>query len=149
MNSWQRWAGVFFLAVAAVVLYQAIGVLHVTEGGLPGSGFMPLGVGILLAALSVALVVTHRGRDRERVPFWERGAWHKPLVALVMTALFIVVFDEVGAITSVAVLVTGWLWLVGKKSIPVSLGTGLATAAVVWVVFARLLQTPFPRGLVL
>jgi hypothetical protein len=149
MNSWQRGAGAFFLAVAAVVLWQAASVLRVTEDGLPGSGFMPLVVGLLLAALSVALIVVHRGRDRERVPFWEGRAWLQPLLALGMTALFIVVFDEVGAITSVGVLVAGWLRLVGRKPVPVALGTGAATAGVVWLVFARLLQTPFPRGLVL
>lgn len=149
MNSWQRWAGVFFLAVSAVVLHQSVTALHVTEGGQPGSGFMPFGVGALLAVLSVALLVTHRRRDAERAPFWEARAWLRPLVAVGMTALFIVVFDEVGAIASVAVLVTGWLWLVGRKSAPVALGTGVATAAVVWVVFSRLLQTPFPDGLLL
>jgi hypothetical protein len=149
MNLWQRWAGVFFLAVSAVVLHQSLTVLHVTEGGQPGSGFMPLAVGVLLAVLSVALIVTHRGADRERARFWEARSWVRPAVAVAMTAIFIVVFDEVGAITSVAVLVTGWLWLVGRKSAPVALGTGLATAAVVYVVFARLLQTPFPDGLLL
>ena len=149
MNSWQRWAGVFFLAVAAVVLHQALTVLHVGEAGQPGSGLMPLAVGILLAALSVALILRHRRRDRERAPFWERRAWVRPLVAVAITALFVVVFDEVGAITSVAVLVAGWLWIVGRKRAPVAIGTGVATAAVVYVVFARLLQTPFPDGLLL
>ena len=147
MKSWQRWAGVFFLAVAAVVLYQSVKVLHVHEGGQPGSGFMPLGLGLLLAVLSIGLIVTARGRDREHVPFWEGRSWLQPLIAVAMTAVFIVVFDELGAITSVAVLVSGWLWLVGKKSIPVALGTGVATAAVIYAVFVRFLQTPFPDGL--
>ncbi len=149
MRSWQRWAGVFFLAVAAVVLHQSLAVLHVVEAGQPGSGFMPFALGVLLAVLSVALLFTSRGRDAERSPFWERGAWRTPLVAIAMTVVFIVVFDEVGAITSVALLVAGWLWLVGRKSIPVAIGTGAATAAVVYAVFVRLLQTPFPRGLLL
>ena len=149
MNSWQRWAAAFFLVVAAVVLHQSITVLHVLEGGQPGSGFMPLAVAILLAGLSVALLVAHRAPDRERVPLWEGRAWLQPLLAIAMTALFAVVFDEVGAITSVAVLVAGWLRLVGRKPVPVAVVTGLLTAAAVHVVFVRLLQTPFPRGLVL
>jgi hypothetical protein len=149
MNSWERWAGVFFLAVAGVVLHQSVAVLHVVEAGQPGSGFLPFGIGLLLAALSTGLVVTARGRDGERASFWEEGAWLRPLAAIGVTAAFIVVFDEVGAITSVAILVTGWLWLVGRKSIPVALGAGLATAAVVYAVFVQLLQTPFPDGLLL
>lgn len=149
MRSWQRWAGVFFLAVAAVVLHQSVAVLHVLEAGQPGSGFMPFVLGLLLSVLSTALIVTARGRDAERVAFWEGRSWLQPLFAIAMTAVFIVVFDEVGAITSVAILVAGWLWLVGRKSIPVALGTGVVTAAVVYAVFVRLLQTPFPKGLLL
>jgi hypothetical protein len=147
VNSWQRWAGLFFLGVAAVVLYQSLAVLHVREGGQPGSGFAPFALGLLLAALSLALVVTSRRPDAERVPFWEGRSWFRPLVAVAMTVVFIVVFDEVGAITSVAILVAGWLRFVGKKSVPVAVVTGVLTAAVVYAVFVRLLQTPFPRGL--
>ncbi len=148
MNAWYRYSGVFLLLVAAVVVEQSVWVLRVfEEDGQPGSGFLPLGLGIALAVLSVMLVVKHRARDAERRAFWEGRAWLQPLVGVVITAVFIVVFDDVGAMVSVAVLVTGWLWLVSKKSIAVSAVTGVLTAAVVYLVFERLLQTPFPRGL--
>jgi cobalamin synthase len=153
MSSWQRWAGAFFLAIAAVVLHQSVSVLHLSEAGQPGSGFVPFVLGVLLAVLSIALVVTSRPAPRApgagRAAFWEGRAWLQPLVAVAIVAVFIVVFDDIGAITSVALLVTGWLWLVGKRSLPVALATGIATAAVVWAVFVRLLQTPFPDGLLL
>ncbi len=45
------------------------------------------------------------------------------------------------------VLVTGWLLLVEHKGVVVSAATGLATGLVVYLVFDRFLQTPFPRGL--
>lgn len=147
MNSWYRHSGILLLLVALLVLQQSVFVLRIAEEGQPGSGFMPFGLGVALAALSIALIVKHRRRDAERRPFWERGAWSHPLLAVAITAAFIVVFDDVGAITSVAVLVAGWLWLVSKKSMAVSVVAGVLTAAVVYVVFERLLQTPFPRGL--
>ena len=56
-------------------------------------------------------------------------------------------FDDIGAITSVIVLVTGWLLLVERKSVLVSATTGILTGLVVYLVFDRFLQTPFPRGL--
>jgi cell division protein FtsW (lipid II flippase) len=146
VNAWYRNSGIFLLVVSGVVLQQSIFRLRIWEDGQPGSGFMPLLLGLALAGLSLALVVKHRARDAERRPFWEGGAWRYPLVAVAITAVFIVVFDDIGAMTSVAVLVTGWLWLVSKKSILVSAVTGVVTAAVVWVVFERFLQTPFPRG---
>jgi cell division protein FtsW (lipid II flippase) len=147
LRSWQRLSAVFFLVVAAVVLQQSIFVLRVLDHGQPGSGFMPLGLGIALAVLSAVLFLQNRARDEERVPFWRPRAWVQPLVAVGITAVFIVVFDDIGAITSVAVLVAGWLWLVGRKRFLVAAVTGLLTGAAVYVVFARLLQTPFPRGL--
>jgi putative tricarboxylic transport membrane protein len=147
LRSWQRLCAVFFLLVSLVVLHQSIWVLRVLDHGQPGSGFMPLGLGIVLAVLSLVLFVQNRTRDEERVRFWERRAWVQPLVAVAITAVFIVVFDDVGAITSVTVLVAGWLWLVGKKRFAVAAIAGALTGAAVYVVFARLLLTPFPRGL--
>lgn len=147
MRSWQRLCAVFFLGVAAVVVQQSLQVLRVLDHGQPGSGFMPLGLGIALALLAIALLVQNRRRDEARVPFWRKGGWVQPLVAVGIIAVFIVVFDDVGAITSVAVLVAGWLWLVGKKPLPVAAAAGLLAAACVYVLFGRLLQTPFPRGL--
>lgn len=147
MNAWQRWCGFFFLAIAAVVIQQSVWVLRLDDHGQPGSGFMPFGLGVLLAVLAIALIVKHRARDAERVRFWARRAWLQPLVAIAITAAFIVVFDDVGAMSSVVVLVTGWVWLVARKRVVVALATGLLTGAAVHLVFDRLLKTPFPRGL--
>jgi cell division protein FtsW (lipid II flippase) len=97
--------------------------------------------------LALALIVTNRGHDEQRVRFWEPRAWLQPLVGILITGVFIVVFDDIGAITSVAVLVTGWLWLVARKRVIVAVVTGVLTAATVYLVFDYLLKTPFPRGL--
>jgi hypothetical protein len=147
VNAWYRISGAVLLLVSAVVLQQSLWVLRLVEDGQPGSGFMPFLLGLALVILSVLLIVKHRRRDEVRRPFWEGRAWTQPLLAVVITVVFIFVFDDVGAITSVAVLVTGWLWLVSRKSVAVSVLTGVLTAAVVYLVFERLLDTPFPRGL--
>jgi putative tricarboxylic transport membrane protein len=147
MRSWQRLCALFFLVVAAVVLQQSIFVLRLFDHGQPGSGFMPFGLGVALAALSAILFLQNRAKDEKRVPFWQPRAWVHPLVAVAITAVFIVVFDDVGPFTSVAVLVAGWLWLVGRKRLVVAAITGILTGAAVYLVFARLLLTPFPRGI--
>ena len=56
MKSWQRYAGLFFLAVCVVVIQQSVWVLRLTDAGQPGSGYMPFGLGVILAALSLWLV---------------------------------------------------------------------------------------------
>lgn len=147
MRSWQRLCAVFFLVVAAVVLQQSIFVLRLFDHGQPGSGFMPFGLGIALAILAVVLFLQNLRPDERREPFWAPKAWVQPLVAVAITAVFIVVFDDIGAITSVAILVAGWLWAVGRKRFIVAAITGVLTGAAVWALFDRLLKTPFPRGL--
>jgi Tripartite tricarboxylate transporter TctB family len=69
-----------------------------------------------------------------------------PLLAVVITAVYIVVFDDIGAITSVVALVAAWRFLVERTPVLGSLGTAVITGLVVYLVFERLLQTPCPRG---
>lgn len=147
MKSWQRYAGLVFLAAAALVIQQSVWVLRLFDHGQPGSGFMPFGLGVILAVLAVCLIATNRGPDEKHLPFWEPKAWLHPLLAIVITVVYVVVFDDIGAITSVVVLVTGWLLLVEHKRVLVAAVTGLLTGLVVYLVFERFLQTPFPRGL--
>ncbi len=147
MKSWQRIAGVVFLLVSAVVLQQSLMEQRLWEDGQPGSGLMPFILGVILAALALTLIVVNRGADAQKRHFWENRAWFLPLVAVVITLVFIEVFDDVGAITSVVVLVTGWLWLVSKKRFYVAALTGVLTGLVVFLLFDKFLKTPFPRGL--
>jgi hypothetical protein len=147
MRSWQRYAGVFLLALAALVIQQSVWVLRLFDHGQPGSGFMPFGLGVILGVLAICLIAANVGPEEKHIPFWEPKAWLRPLLAIFITCVYVVVFDDVGAITSVVVLVTCWLYFVERKSVPVSAGTGVLTGLVVYLVFERFLQTPFPRGL--
>jgi len=147
VRSWQRHSALLFLAVAAVVVYQSLFVLRVNDHGQPGSGFLPLGLGIALALLALAHLWQNRARDEARVPFWAPRAWVQPLLAIAITAVFVLVFDDIGAITSVVVLVAGWLWLVGRKPVWIAALTGAAAGLSVYLLFDRFLHTPFPRGL--
>ena len=147
MKSWQRYAGALLLALAALVIQQSVWVLRVFDHGQPGSGFMPLGLGVILAVLALMLIASNLGADEQAVPFWEPRAWLRPLLAVAITAVYVVVFDDIGAITSVMVLVVAWLLFVERKSFLMSVGTGVLTGLAVYLVFDRFLQTPFPRGL--
>ena len=146
MNSWQRRAAVFLLVIAAVVIQQSVWVLRLFDHGQPGSGFMPFGLGVILAAMAILIILTHRGSDEKRIPFWQPKAWCRPLMALIIMIAYAFAFDDLGAVASVIVLVTAWLLLLEKKRAVVAVGTGLLTGLVVYVVFERLLMTPFPRG---
>jgi len=122
-------------------------VLRLFDHGQPGSGFMPFGLGVILGVLAICLIAINLGPEEQQVPFWEPRAWLRPLLAIGITAAYVVVFDDIGAITSVVVLVVCWLFFVEHKSAPVSALTGVLTGLVVYLVFERFLQTPFPRGI--
>lgn len=146
MKSWQRTAGAFLLIVSGVVIQQSVWVLRLFDRGQPGSGFMPFGLGVILAMLSTLIILTHWGPDEKRVRFWEGKAWLRPLLAIVIMGAYVIAFDDLGAVTSVVILVTAWLLILEKKRVVVAAGTGLLTGLVVYLVFERLLMTPFPRG---
>jgi len=147
VKSWQRVAGIVLLILAGVVIQQSVWVLRLFDHGQPGSGFMPFGLGVILAVLAALIILTNLGTDEKPVPFWQPKAWLRPLLSLVIMAAYVIAFDDLGAVTSVVVLVTAWLLLLEKKAVWVAALTGVATGLVVYVVFERLLMTPFPRGL--
>ncbi len=147
MKSWQRYAALVLLGIAGVVIYQSLYVLRLLDHGQPGSGFMPFGLGVVLAILASMIVLTNLGPDKTRIPFWPNKAWLRPLLALAIMAAYVIAFDDLGAVTSVVILVTTWLLLLEKKKVWVAALTGVTTGLVVYVVFERLLMTPFPRGL--
>jgi putative tricarboxylic transport membrane protein len=147
VKSWQRVAGIFLLIVSGVVIQQSVWVLRLLDHGQPGSGFMPFGLGVILAVLSSVIILTNLGSDEKRILFWQPKAWLRPLLALVIMAAYVIAFDDLGAVTSVVILVTAWLLLLEKKRVWVAVFTGVTTGLVVYVVFERLLMTPFPRGL--
>jgi putative tricarboxylic transport membrane protein len=146
VKSWQRIAGVFLLIVSAVVIHQSVYVLRIFDARQPGSGFMPLGLGVLLAVLSVILVLTNLGSDPTRRAFWEQGGWFRPALAVIIFLAFAIGFEWLGAIADVILLVVAWLLIVERKRVLVAILTGGLTGAVVYVLFEVALQAPFPRG---
>jgi Tripartite tricarboxylate transporter TctB family len=147
VKSWQRVAGIVLLIAAGVVIQQSVWVLRLFDHGQPGSGFMPFGLGVILAFLACLIIVSHRGPDEKRVSFWPSGTWLRPLLAIIIMGVYVIAFDDLGAVTSVVILVMAWLLLLEKKSILVAASTAVLTGLVVYLVFELLLMTPFPRGL--
>ena len=58
VKSWQRVAGIVLLIVSGVVIQQSVWVLRLLDHGQPGSGFMPFGLGVILAVLASSIILT-------------------------------------------------------------------------------------------
>jgi hypothetical protein len=138
-------AGIFLLIVAVVVIQQSVFVLRLFDAGQPGSGFMPFGLGILLAVLSVLLIFKNLGANTVTQRFFGE-AWLRPVLALAIMVAFTLGFNWLGAVASVCLLVLAWLLIIEQKSPVLSVVVGVVTGAVVYLVFELALQAPFPRG---
>jgi hypothetical protein len=149
VKSWQRRTGVALLVVAAIVIQQSVFVLRLFDAGQPGSGFMPFGLGVALAFLSLLLVFSNLGADGAPARFWPPAVWHRPLAALALIAGFAALFNWLGAVVSVVLLVAAWLAALERKSPVIAIVTGVVTGVVVYVLFELALKAPFPRGVLL
>ena len=148
MKSWQRYAGVFLLAVAGLVIQQSVWVLRLIDHGQPGSGFMPFGLGVILAVLAICLIATNLGPEEQA-----RFPSGSPRRGSIRSSPSSSRRSTRSSSTTSARSRASWSWSPAgcswssTRACVVSAATGLATGLVVYLVFDRFLQTPFPRGL--
>jgi putative tricarboxylic transport membrane protein len=138
--------GVLLLAFGASFAAGALQHPYWTPTG-PGSGFLPLWLGLAMTVLALGMVVA-ASRATDPGPAWLPG--RRGLVRLVVvigaTALFLAFMNVVGmALGTVLFLVVLLRFLEGHGwgvTLLVALGTAIAN----WLVFTRWLRVPFPTG---
>jgi putative tricarboxylic transport membrane protein len=113
----------------------------------PGSGFLPIWLGLTMAVLAAALLV---GATRRTEPgeAWLPGgrATVRLVVVVVGTALFVALMPIVGMTLGTALFLVGLLrFLEGHRWIT-ALGVAVATSIANWLVFIYWLNVPFPVG---
>jgi putative tricarboxylic transport membrane protein len=119
---------------------------YTTPNG-PGSGFLPVWLGLVMSALALGLVV-RATRQTDPGPAWLPSG--RPLVRIVVvtaaTALFIALVGVVGMALGTALFLVGLLRFLEGHSWAVTLGVAVGTALVNWLIFSFWLGVPFPRG---
>lgn len=111
----------------------------------PGPGFFPAILGVLLVLASLGVLITALRRSDNRV--------HVTLgngdVLAVVLALAIVppLFETLGAPLLFAVFLTGLLWRLAGLRWWVAVAGGLGGSAVAWGVFSYLLGVQLPAGI--
>lgn len=131
-----------FLPLVLGVLWVVYALQSFPLGGLsePGPALWPVIVGVLLAVLSVILLLTEDTEDHE--PFTRKAR----LVALgvVSTAVFIVIFEQVGFVVAGFLLLLFWMRYLGRESWKLSLIVAAGVTLVFYYVFGPLLGVPLP-----
>jgi putative tricarboxylic transport membrane protein len=116
----------------------------------PGSGFLPVWVGAVMAALALLLVLSGFRRRPATVP---EAGWlpeGRGLVRLVVVvaaiALFAAVMDYVGMIFGSALFLLGVLRFLERFPWPWAIGIAVGVAGLIYGVFTYWLQVPFPTS---
>jgi putative tricarboxylic transport membrane protein len=114
----------------------------------PGSGFLPVWLGGVMAALALLLVATaRRARDDGTGSWLPRGHGLARLVAvLVATALFVALLRVLGMSLATVLFLTAILRFVEGYRWPHTLAIAAAVTLVNYLVFTYWLRVPFPIG---
>ena len=139
-------AGLALLALGAAFAAGAGQYPYWGPGG-PGSGFLPLWLGLAMAALAVLLLLqTTRRRDPGSRWLPEGAGLRHLLVVLGVTVVFVTVLKITGmALGTVLFLVTILRFIEGHRW-PTTLAIAIGVAIVNALVFAYWLRVPFPSG---
>ena len=143
------------LASSIVLIALACGTLWLASdlplGSLssPQTGFFPLILGALLLILSIILLGESLTREkRQALPSWTTvGGWRTLLLTGGILFAVAVLFELIGYIAAVAIIMLFLLRTIGKRKWPVVLLISGASALGFFLVFGYLLKIPLPQGI--
>lgn len=113
----------------------------------PGSGFLPVWLGMTMMGLAAALLVG-AARRPEPGPAWLPGgrALVRLVVVLAATTLFIALMPWLGMTLGSFLFLVALLRLLEGHGWGTTVGVAVATTTANWLVFTYWLHVPFPTG---
>jgi putative tricarboxylic transport membrane protein len=116
--------------------------------GQPGTGFLPLGLGVLLLIFSTVLLIRALrlgAAGKEKVPMLPERWMRLGTTVLVLTAC-VFLFEKVGYLLIFFVLALVLPLLAGQITLKRSFIFAVLSAAGVYIIFVLLLKQPLPTG---
>jgi hypothetical protein len=131
-------------AIALLFIWQA-SLIDLGNIGLPGPGFFPLMMALLLFGLAIIIGI-EGWRSRPTGETIELG--HRD-VLIVFAAMLVVppLFEPLGALPTLGLFSAALLYLVARISLPLSIAASAAGMAACWFFFELLLGVQLPGGL--
>jgi putative tricarboxylic transport membrane protein len=126
------------LALAAFVIFEG-SKMPVGSWALPGPGYFPIALGIILAVVSVALLFRRADGDQPVQLFHGHG-----LITIAAVALVALSFERIGAIAAFAIFLASMFYLLAQAPWWKAIAFGLAGAGLTWMLFVYLLQLQLP-----
>ena len=135
-------AGLLCALFAVLWIATALGRPYLGDDA-PGSGFLPLWLGVCLLVLSTIHIVTNL---RAPVAGAAAGHWRKVVAVTLGLIVCVAVIETLGFVVAVAAYLLFLLRVVEKESWRPSLGVSIGTIAVLFGLFRVWLQVPLPKG---
>jgi hypothetical protein len=141
-----RWAGTLLagaLAAGGAILVWQSALLELGRVGLPGPGFLPLLLGVLLCVSATMIAVTcWRSGEAEKIELGHRD------VLITVAALLAVppLFEPLGAYLTLGLFGTAMLVLIARVALPLAVAAAALAMAACWYFFQVLLGLQLPMG---
>jgi putative tricarboxylic transport membrane protein len=138
--------GAVMLVAAVLVIVDAVRLPETSEA--VGPAAVPLPVGVLLGVLGAALMVQARAQfgSASRDTTWQPGALLRVLGMVAALVAFAVLLPVLGYVVSAAALFVAAAMLLGAPRFWLTVAYGWALAAIVFLVFDRLIGLSLPTG---
>jgi hypothetical protein len=120
---------------------KAPALKYMDEDAVPGSGFLPLWLGLAMVVLVAIFLGTHRSTRPS-----EPGRLGRVLAIALALAVAVLLVDPLGFTLPVTALMVFLLRVMERESWLASLGTGLGVTIGLLLIFRVWLSVPLPRG---
>ncbi len=144
MKKWERIAAVVLILIG---IGAAFGALKIGFGSfrLPGPGFLPFWLAVILTIMSVIHLLTQLGTDA-KVKLWPGKTWFRPLLAIVIMFAYAYLMKWFGFCTATFVLFVTWMTVVAKEKWSTVAVVSVLATAITYLLFEVFLQVPLPKG---
>jgi putative tricarboxylic transport membrane protein len=122
------------------------------RAGLPGSGFLPFIIGIVLISLSFMLFISAIKKGKSVMIetenfFPEKDSWKKTLLALIALSVYGIILEYLGYLPTTILFMVVILRFVELQRWRMVFIASFLTGILSYMLFDRLLQSQLPRGI--
>lgn len=136
-------AGGFFVAVGVAVIALS-GDLPFGQMSMPGAGFLPRIVAVLIIILGASLFLrTHESPAFVSIA-WDDGRHALQVVATIAVA--VTLYVPLGFILTMVLMMAALMIVIERNTVLRAAGYSIGVAIVTYIVFVHLLRSPLPIG---
>ena len=134
-------AGAAFVVFGGVIIALS-GDLPTGQLSMPGSGFLPKIIAVLMIIFGLALVMRARESDELSSVSWSDGK--HALMVIVITAAAIALYTRLGFLLTMILMMISLLIVIERKNPIRAAAYSIGVVVVAYVCFAFLLKSPLP-----